>query len=74
MDFLFAPRFRCPAFAVALLVATCVGCSTDALKKPSGEESFSDAARFERPTQRGLSAPFAVTSRARQIEDDLGVR
>lgn len=68
-------KIRRPFTIAALLgISLCAGCvPMSAIDKPR-DESFTEAAGFDRKDEEKKSNPWGVSSRSRDIERDLGVR
>lgn len=68
-------NLRRASFWSTALVGLCCGCAAVPQDKDAAarDESFTEAAQYQRKPEKA-ALPFAVSDKARQIEQDFGVR
>jgi len=68
---LVSPRYWLPI----IVMMHCAGCNLLLDDTPARDESFREAAGYDRaPAEKGTLVPWGVSSRSREVERDLGVK
>lgn len=72
---MFATLVSARRWLPAVVVAACAGCNLLLEETPARDESFRQAAGYDRPRLNDHpSQPWGVSGRSREVERDLGVQ